>query len=211
MTTLYIYHPSIILFSINIDIRSKHLVYSATRATKTMVPSQALSGLVLLLLLVSSGASVLQDTCKSFGANHKDIGYDYCVKFFQAEKGSATADKRGLAVMAAKITRATAASTDKRIAALKSSVKDKKVRSGLDDCKDLYSGAVDQLVAAAKGVAAGMPQGLKDAVTNLSAVMDAPQTCEDGFQELEVKSPLAAEDSEFTKEVSVALVITSSL
>jgi pectinesterase inhibitor-like protein len=176
-----------------------------------MGPSQALPGLVLLLLLVSSSASVLDDTCKSFGANHKDIGYDYCIKFFQADKGSATADKRGLAVIASKIIKATASSTGKRIAAVKASVKDKKVRSGLDDCHDVYSEAVDELDAAVKGVEAGTPQGLKDAVTNLSGAMDAPQTCETGFQELGLQSPLAAEDSEFTREVSVALVITSSL
>jgi pectinesterase inhibitor-like protein len=176
-----------------------------------MGPSQALSSLVLLLVLVSSSASVLDDTCKSFGANQKDIGYDYCIKFFQSDKGSATADKRGLAVIAAKITRATASSTDKRIAALKASVKDKKVRSGLDDCDELYSDAVDELDVAAKGVAAGTAQGLADAVTNLSAAADAPDTCETGFQELGVKSPLAAEDSEFNRQVSVALVVTSSL
>ncbi|KAM0896550.1 hypothetical protein ACQ4PT_023132 [Festuca glaucescens] len=165
-----------------------------------MGPSQDLPGLVLLLLLVSSSASILDDTCKSFGANHKDIGYDYCIKFFQADKGSATADKRGLAVIAVKIIRATASSTDKRIAALKALMKDKKVRSGLDDCDELYSDAVDELDTAAKGVASGTPEGLKDAVTNLSAAMDAPQTCETGFQELGVKSPLAAEDSESTRE-----------
>uniref|UniRef100_A0ACD5UES7 Uncharacterized protein n=1 Tax=Avena sativa TaxID=4498 RepID=A0ACD5UES7_AVESA len=177
-----------------------------------MGPPQALSGLALLLLLVASSASVLDDTCKSFGANHKDIGYDYCIKFFQADKASAiAADKRGLAVIAAKITGATAKSTDKRISALKASVKDKKVRSGLDDCDELYSQAVDELDAAAKGVAAGTPQGSQDAVTNLSAAADAPLTCETGFQELGVKSPLAAEDSEFTKEVAVALDVTTSL
>ena len=176
-----------------------------------MVPSQALPGLVLLLLLVSSSASVLEDTCKSFGANHKDIGYDYCIKFFQSVKGSATADKRGLAVIAAQITGTTAGRTHERISALKKSVMDKKVRSGLDDCDELYSDAVDELGDAAKGVKSGTSQGLKDAVTNLSAAADAPQTCETGFQELGVKSPLAAEDSEFTRQVSVALVVTNSL
>ncbi|CAM0903133.1 unnamed protein product [Alopecurus aequalis] len=176
-----------------------------------MVPSQALPGLVLLLLLVSSSASDLQDTCKSFGAAHKDIGYDYCIKFFQADKGSATADSRGLAVIAAKITKATAESTHKRIAALKASAKEKKVRSGLDDCAELYSDAVDELDVAAKGIAAGTSQGMNDAVANLSGAADAPPTCEDGFQELGVMSPLAAEDSEFTRQVSVALVITRAL
>ena len=53
---------------------------------------QALCPLVFLLACSTpSNASVLQDTCKSFAATRPDIGYDYCVKFFQAEKGSAAA------------------------------------------------------------------------------------------------------------------------
>ncbi|CAM0903134.1 unnamed protein product [Alopecurus aequalis] len=176
-----------------------------------MLPSQAISGLVLLMLLVSSSASVLQDACQFFGANHKDIRFDYCIKFFQPYKGSATTDKRGLAVIAAQITGARVGRTDKRISALKASVKDRRVRSVLDNCDELYSNAVDELHAAAMGVQAGTPQGLKDAVTNLSAAAGAPQTCAIGFQELGVKSPLAAENAEFIKEVSVALVLTSLL
>ena len=51
---------------------------------------QALCPLVFLLACSTpSNASVLQDACKSFAATHPDIGYGYCVKFFQADKGSA--------------------------------------------------------------------------------------------------------------------------
>ncbi|KQJ84265.1 putative invertase inhibitor [Brachypodium distachyon] len=177
-----------------------------------MRPFQALSLLAILLASSSSsGASVLEDACKSIAATNKGIGYDYCIKFFQASKKSSTADIRGLALIAVKITGATAASTVKRIHALKASDKDKKTREGLSDCADVYSQAVDELRAAAKGIASGVPRGLRDAATNLSAAMGAPGTCEEGFGELGVKSPLTAENSEFFKEATLALSVTSEL
>jgi pectinesterase inhibitor-like protein len=89
-----------------------------------MRPSQALSYAIVLLLLAlpSSYASVLEDTCKPFP------NYDYCIKFFQSDKDSATADKRGLAVIAMRITRAAAVSILNRIAALKAADKEKKIQ-----------------------------------------------------------------------------------
>lgn len=176
-----------------------------------MRPSQALSQLAVLLLflLVSSrAASTLDDTCKSVSASNRDVGYDYCVKFFQASKGSATADKRGLAVIATKIIRAAAVNTGKRITTIKASHGDKRIQGPLADCDELYSSAVDQLDAAARGIESGK---LQDTLTNLSAAADAPQTCEEGFRELGVSSPLAADDFEFSKECSIALAVTNML
>ncbi|XBI58523.1 hypothetical protein VPH35_039742 [Triticum aestivum] len=161
-------------------------------------PSQVLPQLAVLLLFLlvsSSAASTLDDTCKSVSASNKDLAYDYCVKFFQACKGSATADKRGLAVIATKIIRAAAVSTGRRIATIKASQgDDRRIQGPLADCDELYSSAVDQLDAAARGISSGKFQ---DALTNLSAAADAPQTCEEGFRELGVSSPLADEDSKF--------------
>ncbi|KAG2574307.1 pectinesterase inhibitor 28-like [Panicum virgatum] len=173
---------------------------------------QALCPLVFLLACSKpSNASVLQDTCKSFAATRPDIGYDYCVKFFQAEKGSAAADKRGLAAIAVMIVHAAAKGTAKHIAALRASEKDKKVLECFRACSELYSDAVDEIGTAATGIASGTAGGREDAVTALSAVVDAPTTCEEGFQELQAPSPLAAEDAEFGREASVALTVTAAL
>ncbi|CAN6236063.1 unnamed protein product [Urochloa humidicola] len=140
------------------------------------------------------------------------FGYDYCIKFFQADKGSAAAaDKRGLAAIAVKITGAASKSTAKRIAALRASEKDKRRLECLGSCAEVYSDAVSEIAVAAAGIASGTASGLGDAVTALSSVLDAPSTCEQGFQELNVPSPLAAEDAEFGKEASVALSVTAVL
>ncbi|KAL6651278.1 hypothetical protein ACP70R_010203 [Stipagrostis hirtigluma subsp. patula] len=176
---------------------------------------QALPPLVFLLLLLAastSKASVLEGACKSYAASHPDVvsGYDFCVKFFQTDKGSAAADKRGLAAIAVKIIRVGAESVAKRIAALQASEKDVNKLSGLSTCAELYSEAMDDIGDAAKAIASG---AFDDAVSELSAVLDAPVTCEDGFAEGDKPSPspLAAEDAEFGKEAAIALSVTADL
>jgi hypothetical protein len=169
--------------------RKKH--YREEKIT-TVNPLQALFFLPAILLVAASStsnSSVLQDTCKYVAARPEAIGYDYCLKFFQADKGSATADKRGL----------------------KASAKDKKVVQCLNTCAELYSIAVDQTSQAARSIASGNTGGLQDPVSALSAAMGAPETCEQGFRHLNLRSPLAAEDAEFNKKATIALVVTSSL
>ncbi|KAF8702616.1 hypothetical protein HU200_033003 [Digitaria exilis] len=180
---------------------------------ETMKLLQPLCALVFLLACSTSNASVLQDACKSFAAGHPEIGYPYCIKFFQADKGSAGADKRGLAAIAVRITEAAAKSAAKDIASLRSSEKDKRRLECLRACAEVYSSAVSEAAVAAKGIASGSGSGsgAEDAVTALSAVVDAPTTCEQGFQELHVLSPLAAVDAEFGKAASVALSVTAAL
>ncbi|GJN26601.1 hypothetical protein PR202_gb14545 [Eleusine coracana subsp. coracana] len=164
--------------------------------------------LVLLAAASTSTASVLQDTCKSIAASHRDIGYDYCLSFFQADKGSAAADKRGLAAIAVRIAGAAARNTAGHIASLKRSTKDKSVAQGLADCAEVYSSAVSDSRQAAQGIASG---NVGDAVALLSAVLNAPDTCDQGFEDLKVSSPLAADDDAFRKEATIALFTTSAL
>ncbi|XBI94688.1 hypothetical protein VPH35_031285 [Triticum aestivum] len=157
---------------------------------------QALSCIVLLSLFVSSSASILNDVCKSLGASNDDIGYHYCIRFFRAFSASATADKRGLVIIAAKIIRAEAANTRNRINALKALETNRKIARRLSDCHALYTSALHLLDAAAKAVKSSH---LQDAEANLNAALENPDVCEEGFRELGVRSPVADEDYEFTK------------
>uniref|UniRef100_A0A0E0KUG7 Pectinesterase inhibitor domain-containing protein n=1 Tax=Oryza punctata TaxID=4537 RepID=A0A0E0KUG7_ORYPU len=189
-----------------------------TRKTPmTMKLVQSFSPLIILSLLImltsstTSKASLVYDACTSFAASHADIGYAYCIKFFQSDKGSATADRYGLAAIAVKISTESARGTAKRIAALQDSERDKKRKDCLSSCGEVYDSAVDSLDEAAKGIASRSADGLRDAVTVLSAALDAPDTCEDGFRELGQASPLVAEDEEFSKESAIALAVTSAL
>ncbi|XP_020156765.2 putative invertase inhibitor [Aegilops tauschii subsp. strangulata] len=175
---------------------------------QTMGACEALSCLVLLSLLVSSSASTLDDACKSLGASNEDISYDSCIRFFRAFSASATADKRGLVVIAAKIVRAEAANTRNRINALKASETDRKIARRLSHCHALYTSTLHLLNAVAKAIKSGH---LQDAEANLNAAMENPDACEEGFRELGVRPPVAAEDYEFTQGCSIALAIASTL
>jgi pectinesterase inhibitor-like protein len=167
---------------------------------------------ILLVAASTSTASVLQDTCKFVAGSHSmDITYDYCLKFFQADGGSATADKRGLATIAARFTAAEAKSIASHIAALKASAKDKSVVECLSDCAEAYTSAVDQTGQAVQGIASGNAGGLQRAVSALSSATNAVTRCEMGFYEYRLASPLSVEDDAFAKDATIALAATSAL
>ncbi|KAF7003975.1 hypothetical protein CFC21_019239 [Triticum aestivum] len=170
-----------------------------------MRPSQALSLLTLLMLLASSTASVLQDTCKRFGGANT---YDICIEFFKANRDSATADKRGLAIIATGIASATAMDTRKRITTLKAGEKDQMIQQVIAYCDNMYSGAVGLFDKAAKGISSG---NLGDAVTSLSSALDIPQYCDDEFLKAGVKSPFDAENFEFGVQCAITLDVTKLL
>ncbi|GJM86476.1 hypothetical protein PR202_ga02340 [Eleusine coracana subsp. coracana] len=178
----------------------------------------------LLLLLIASTcnckSSTLEDTCRTFAAGHPSIGYDYCIKTFQADNASAAdaTDARALAAIAARIAEVKANATAARVAALSAVEMDARTRARLDVCAEVYSDAVDQLGQAAEDIARGgegdddgAEAALQDAVTQLSAALDAPGTCEDAFGEADDTSPLAAEDAEFKKLATIALAVAASL
>ncbi|CAN6253726.1 unnamed protein product [Urochloa humidicola] len=180
-----------------------------------------LSSVLLILLVVPTttckSSSTLEDACRSFAAGHPSIGYDYCIKTFQAADkaaSAAAADLRGLAAIVARIAGAKANATAARVAALSAMERDARRRDRLAVCAEVYSDAVDQLAQAAEDLARGEGGGGAsddDAVTQLSAAMDALGTCEDAFGEADDTSPLAAEDAEFKKLATIALAVAASL
>ena len=174
-----------------------------------------LSFVLFLLLVVPAtckSSTTLEDACRSFAAGHPSVGYDYCIRTFQADSASAAAaDARGLAVVAARIAGAKANATAARVAVLSATETDARRRDRLAVCAEVYSDAVDQLAQAAEDLAHGEGgAGADDAVTQLSAALDAPGTCEDAFGEADDTSPLAAEDAEFKKLATIALAVAAS-
>ncbi|CAL5018933.1 unnamed protein product [Urochloa decumbens] len=178
---------------------------------------ELLSSVFLLLLVVvpttttCKPSSTLEDACRSFAVGHPSIGYDYCIKTFQAadKASAAAADLRGLA---ARIAGAKANATAARVAALSAMERDARRRDRLAVCAEVYSDAVDQLAQASEDLVRGEGDGgAGDAVTQLSAAMDAAGTCEDAFGEADDTSPLAAEDAEFKKLATIALAVAASL
>ncbi|KAL5212164.1 hypothetical protein ABZP36_023011 [Zizania latifolia] len=169
------------------------------------------STIFLLMALSMCESSTLKDTCRSVAAGNPSVTYNNCIKTFQADSASATAGARGLAAIASRIAEAVANATSARIAALRASEKDARTRERLGVCAEVYADAVDQLGEAAEDIARGGDEANQDAVTQLSAALDAPGTCEDAFGEADDASPLAPEDAHFTKLATIALAVAASL
>ncbi|XP_044970600.1 uncharacterized protein LOC123430827 [Hordeum vulgare subsp. vulgare] len=167
-----------------------------------MRPSQALSHLVLLLVLTSSRASVLEETCRLYGGDRYEYPhtYDYCIRFFRASKDSAAADKHGLIFIAM--------NTRRRIAALKAGGKDKKIQASLAACDQLYSSAVGRIDEAARVISSGK---LFDALTSLGNNLAVGYNCEEQFRKTGVRYPLAEEEYDFFNESVFTKDLTARL
>ncbi|KAG0448990.1 hypothetical protein HPP92_027565 [Vanilla planifolia] len=132
----------------------------------------------------SAPAKGLDDALKSF-CSHTDFS-DLCL---DSIKGLKRADKA--AVLSALMRAVDAKAHEARSFAQRLSADPAtgaKIRDLLRDCIDTYDDALDNLEAANEAVRAG-DAGTRDAM--LSAMISNFGTCEDGFQEFTVKSPMA--------------------
>ncbi|KAF8702614.1 hypothetical protein HU200_033001 [Digitaria exilis] len=124
------------------------------------------------------------------------------------DKGSAIADKYGLAAIGVKNIGATAKSITHRIAHLQASEKDKERLGCLGECAKWYKYADAKIGEAAKDIASGTKGGLEDAELALIRAMYAPLICEEGFEKIHKPSPLATEDAKFYKEAVITKFVT---
>nr|CAD1844995.1 unnamed protein product [Ananas comosus var. bracteatus] len=126
------------------------------------------------------------------------------------------ADLAALAVVAARIANATAAGTESRIKCMIESELNPSKRDRLGVCDEVYSDAIDRIGDAVRSIEAGL---YSDAVTFLSAALDASENCEDSFREgaeedgsaAAPPSPLEREDGEYERLAEMALAITAWL
>ncbi|XP_072993755.1 putative invertase inhibitor [Typha latifolia] len=91
---------------------------------------------------------------------------------------------------------------------LKAKPLERYTQSCLETCRDLYSSSITDLKNSVEAIKAG---GYEDAKTWMSSAVDAPGTCEDGFQDGGIRSPIAEENDELFQLTVIALAITSLL
>ncbi|KAJ8755879.1 hypothetical protein K2173_024424 [Erythroxylum novogranatense] len=179
-----------------------------------MMVSNTFCILLLLVFLVSSHATtshnIIKSTCKICAKKDPNFSYNFCVTSLQAAPGSRCADLRELGIISMKLINHNL--TDTRLY-MKELLKDKKIdpftRARLDDCLELYSDAIPHLKQA---MADYKSNRYDDANIQLSGVMEAPTTCEDGFQEQGgAVSPLTKMNNDTYRLSALALVITNML
>ncbi|CAL9047779.1 putative invertase inhibitor [Musa acuminata AAA Group] len=165
---------------------------------------------VLLLhyhLLPGVEASV-EKACRDAANSSPNINYDFCVAELLPYPGSGSADQKSLTVIAATLAKDKTTSASAKVKSLLARTSDPKTKQGLESCGSVYEDLFSDLNTSIPAIKEGR---LVDAKTYLSAAVDAPDTCEDGFKELKVPSPLTKEDSDLTQMCTIALAFTNML
>ncbi|MQL76935.1 hypothetical protein Taro_009346 [Colocasia esculenta] len=132
-----------------------------------MATRASLSFLSLLLLATLASASV-EELCKKAAATDDKIKPDFCIKSLTAVPGSTTADDRGLGAIAGNLASQKAKTTLPKIAQLLQNAGSPQ-KDPLEDCRELYGEAVDDLKTAADDTSQGK---YSDANTHFSKGMD---------------------------------------
>ncbi|CAL9747736.1 unnamed protein product [Musa acuminata subsp. burmannicoides] len=152
--------------------------------------------------------ATVEKACRDAANSSPTIKYDFCVAALRSYPGSRSADKKGLAVIAASLTKDKATSVSAKVKSLLAKASDKKKKQCLESCESVYEDVLSDLDTSIPAIKEGR---LGDAKTYLSAAVDGPSTCEEGFEELQVPSPLTKEDSDLTQICIIALAFTNML
>ncbi|KAK3124864.1 hypothetical protein QOZ80_7BG0594950 [Eleusine coracana subsp. coracana] len=170
--------------------------------------------IVLLLVLVphTCTASTLQDKCEKY-AGGTQSEYDFCMKTMQIDAASATADARGLAVIAARIARAMANVTEDRIEAelrlRGAGAAPSARRDRLSACAAEYAATARRLELAARvaaGPAGGGARELRQAQAILFEAYGAAELCDAEFANARLPgSPVTAADRRLDGVISMAI------
>ena len=180
-----------------------------------MKPYIPLLSLLLLLLLQTPPAAtghrdIVIPTCEKCEATDPNVNYTLCIKSFDSVPKSHRSNLKGLGVIAAKLALANATSIRAKAKRVLRHHKPKSpaMKSCLQTCLELYSDSAQSLRDSARAIRA---RRYDDANTLLSSAVDAPATCEDGFGEEGIESPLTADNDEFSGHAVIALSMITML
>ncbi|XVE57510.1 hypothetical protein DITRI_Ditri04bG0096400 [Diplodiscus trichospermus] len=157
------------------------------------------------LLLVCVRSDVIRDSCNKAAKDDPNINFDFCVTSLQQNpKSKTTTSTQELVPISIEIATSNATSISSVISKLlKNKQLGKFTRSCLEACSQLYSEAGCDLQ---RGGQAFESKDYETANADISAAMDAPETCEDGFKEKEgLVSPLTMENNNFFQLTAVPL------
>ncbi|KAK4414321.1 putative invertase inhibitor [Sesamum alatum] len=162
--------------------------------------------MVMIMISGSDGQVLINSTCKTFSKNDPNIDYNFCTTSLQAAPASQCATRQGLGTIAIRLIRYNVTDTRCHIKQLLKNRKwDPYVRQCLSDCLELYSDAIPSVKAAMKNFNA---RRFDDANVQISSIMDASTTCEDGFKEKKgVVSPLSKRNGDTFQLSAVALSV----
>ncbi|CAL5089614.1 unnamed protein product [Urochloa decumbens] len=179
-----------------------------------MASLQALFCAATLLLVVAhawtamAASTTVENACESYAAGDR-ASYDFCVWKLRRENGSAAADARGLAAIAARAGRATAKAATERIAALRANeTETASRRDALAACDAEYAAAARRLGHAARAAARREGGDLRRAQALLEEATGATARCDAAFAAAGQKeSPLDGSVRGLDDEVELAIAL----
>ncbi|XP_076899044.1 putative invertase inhibitor [Bidens hawaiensis] len=165
-----------------------------------------------LLFISIHGQDLIYDTCKTSSQQDPNVKLQFCTTSLQAAPASHCADVKGLGMMSIRLTRYNITDTRcyiKRLLKNNTTRLDPYVKSCLKDCFELYSDAISGIKQAMQSYNS---KRFLDANVQITSVMDATTTCEDGFkQKRGVVSPLTKRNDATFQLSAITLSIMNIL
>ncbi|KAI3441920.1 PMEI domain-containing protein [Psidium guajava] len=178
---------------------------------KSFLPLVTLAFLLFHLAQANDqDGNIIHGSCKRAADGDPNISYEFCIACFEADPTSQPTSIEDLALMSINLTISNATEISSRILKL---LQNKRLSHFAQDClmacSELYSDACSKL----RGVVDDF--GSRDyykANVDVSAVMDAAVTCEDGFKERKgLVSPLTKENDMFFQMNAISLAFIAML
>lgn len=169
-----------------------------------------LSTLILSFLPHSTSQTLIQNTCKTCSDEDPNVPYGFCTTSLFAAPASRCASLKGLGMISIRLTRYNLTDTRCHIKQLLLNKKlDKYVRSCLETCFELYDDALPSIKMAMKSYS---NRKFYDANVQVSGVMNAATTCEDGFLERKgVVSPLSQRNNATFQLSAIVLYVINAV
>ncbi|KAB2614555.1 invertase inhibitor [Pyrus ussuriensis x Pyrus communis] len=144
--------------------------------------------------------NLIPETCKKFAQYDPNLSYNFCVTSLQAAPKSQRTDLHKLGIISIKLIRNNVTDTRHYIKhLLKNKKLDPYVRACLSDCLELYSDAIPTIKKALMNYKS---KKYNAANIEVSSVIDATITCEDGFKQGRLVSPLTKRNN-YTFQLSI--------
>ncbi|XP_051147880.1 putative invertase inhibitor [Andrographis paniculata] len=155
-----------------------------------------------------STETLIESSCKTFAQSDPNIDYGFCTSSMKGATAGGRATLPALGAISLRLVQDNLTDTRRHVREIlnNSSMLSPYSRRCLHDCLELFSDAVSGVEDAARDYDA---KRFDDANVKMSAVMDAPTTCEDGFKEgpAAVASPLSKRNRDAFELSAIALSI----